>query len=93
MALFHERGVYPIYNPAIMNDIYDWVVNFGNNMIFVYGGNDPWTAGAVDLTGATNAVKVVNPGDNHSTFINELPGAERNQVITALEEWLNINIE
>jgi len=93
LALFHDRGVYPVYAPTTMNDIYNWVINSGNNMIFIYGGNDPWTAGAVELTGATNAIKVVNPGDNHSVFINELPGADRDLVITALEEWLDLEIE
>ncbi len=93
LALFHARGVYPVYDPTTMNDIANWVVSSGNNMIFIYGGNDPWTAGAVELIGLTNAVKVVNQGDNHSVFINELPEADRNAVIAALEEWLNLEIE
>lgn len=93
LALFHARGVYPLYDPATMNDIANWVVSSGNNMIFIYGENDPWTAGAIELMGLTNAVKVVNPGDNHSVFINELPDAERRAVILALEEWLNLVIE
>ena len=93
LAQFHDRGVYPVYDPTVMIDIYNWVQNSGNNIIFIYGGNDPWTAGAVELTGATNAIKVVNPGDNHSVFINELPTADRDLVITALEQWLQLEIE
>jgi hypothetical protein len=93
LALFDELlGITPVYDPTIMNDIYDWVRNSGNNMIFLYGGNDPWTAGAVELTGSTNAIKVVNPGDNHSVFINNLPGADRALVISTLEQWLDLVI-
>jgi hypothetical protein len=94
LALFNSLlGINPVYDPAVMNDIYNWVINSGNNMIFLYGGNDPWTAGAVELTGATNAIKVINPGDNHSVFIGDLSPADRNLVISTLEQWLNVIIQ
>jgi hypothetical protein len=93
LGWFHDRGVFPVYDPTTTNDIYNWVISSGNNMIFLYGENDPWTAGAVELSGATNSIKVVNPGDNHSVFINELPDADRDRVIAALEQWLQPVIE
>ncbi len=93
LGFFADRGVYPVYDSTTTYDIYNWVIDSGDNMIFLYGENDPWTAGAVELTGATNAIKVVNPGDNHSVFINELPDADRDRVIAALEQWLQLEIQ
>lgn len=91
-ALFNSvLGITPVYNPDVMINIYDWIVNSGNNIIFIYGGNDPWTAGSVELSGNTNAIKVVGPGANHSVFINDLPAADRDLVISTLHQWLNLS--
>lgn len=86
-------GIDLFYSSATMDDIYDWVINSGNNIIFIYGGNDPWTAGAVQLQGLTNAIKVVIPGYNHMVSINDLSPEDRNLVISTLEQWLGIDIE
>jgi len=47
------------FDCSLMHDINIWVQKHGNNMLFIYGGNDTWSATAVQLTGETNAVKMV----------------------------------
>jgi len=77
------------FNPAVMQDINSWLQTDGNNIIYLYGGQDPWTAAAVELNGLTNAVKIVQPGQNHFLKINDLDNPQI--VFSTIEEWLCIN--
>ena len=61
-------------------------------MIFIYGGNDTWSATAVELTGETNALKMVKSGGNHRTRINSFDNKERDKIINSLETWLDYKI-
>jgi hypothetical protein len=79
------------HNPATNQDIYRWVCEEGNNLIFIYGGDDPWTAGAVELTGQTNALFFIHPGADHRVKINDLE--QRDLILATLEDWLGIQIE
>ena len=79
------------FNPGVMQDVNNWLQNEGNNIIYIYGAIDPWTAAAVDLTGATNALKIVQPGGNHGVRIIGLD--EQDTVIQTLEQWLNMDIQ
>ncbi len=60
-------------------------------IIYIYGGIDPWSAGMIELTGETNAIRVVQPGADHSVRISDLD--EKDLVIETLEEWLKIDID
>ena len=84
------RNVPLNFDPQVMPDILQWLQTEGNNIIYIYGGNDPWTAGAVELTGQTNAVKIVQPGANH--YINIADLEERDLVYTTLSQWLDMEI-
>ncbi len=89
--LFLDRyGITLSYSNATMLEIYNWLRTQGNNIIYLYGGDDPWTGGAVELTGRTNAMKFIHPGGHHGVRLAEF--AERDQVVAALEEWLGITI-
>ncbi len=78
------------FDPQVMADVLAWLKNYGNNIIYIYGGNDPWTAGAVELTGQTNALKIVQPGANHYITIAELE--ERDLVYSKLGAWLGMEV-
>lgn len=87
---FAPQGIPLNYNPEVMQDIDNWIQEDGNNMIYIYGGNDPWTSCAVDIGTNTNALKFTQPGKNHGTRISDL--TEKEQVYQALEEWLGITV-
>ncbi len=80
------------FNPEPMKDISEWVENEGNNFIFIYGGNDPWTSTGVCLTGKTNSLKMVLPNGSHRTRIRNFPQSDRDLIYSKLEEWLDIRI-
>lgn len=40
-------GANPMFDPAAMQDVGDWLKTKGTHFLFIYGGNDPWAAGAI----------------------------------------------
>jgi len=79
------------FNSSTIPEIYSWLQNFGDKIIYIYGKNDPWSAGAIELTGAADAIYVMQDGANHRVKIANLDNP--NIVYNALENWLGINID
>jgi hypothetical protein len=68
-----------------MQDLISWLQQNGNNIIYVYGEEDPWTAGAIDNISATNSLKIIEPGANHSIRLNDIQ--ESQLVLSTLKNW------
>lgn len=81
------------YNCNAMQSVYNWLQKHGNNILYIYGGNDTWSATSVQLTGETNAVKMVKKGGPHGTSIKSFDGEEKELIYSTLEKWLGINID
>ncbi|KPK83402.1 MAG: hypothetical protein AMS27_13030 [Bacteroides sp. SM23_62_1] len=78
------------YDPAPINDINNWLKTDGDNIIYIYGEYDPWSAAMFEPTAATNAIRVIQPQADHSVRIGDLD--EKNLVMETLEGWLGIEI-
>ena len=85
-------GTELVYDSNLMQDIYNWVRTQGNNIIFIYGSDDPWTGGAVELTGETNAIMIIREGEDHGVRIGDLLEPDRQLVLAKIEEWMGIQI-
>ena len=79
-----------IYNPVPMQKVDHFIRHEAENMIFIYGETDPWSATAVDLTYNTNSIKIIKPGGSHTTRIGNLPEEQKNLVIETLKNWLEL---
>lgn len=88
--VFAPAGVDLNFDPEAMIDIDSWLQANGSNIIYIYGANDPYTCAAVELTGQTNALRVIQPRANHGVRIADLDDRER--VLRTLSEWLVISI-
>ena len=86
------EGIDCNYNPLPMEKVDNFVRHHGENMIFIYGEWDPWSAPAVQITGKTNSFKVVKAEGSHRTRIRNLPEDQRKKVLEALGEWLECDI-
>ena len=80
------------FNPEVMYDVYTWLRDHGNNILYIYGETDLWGATAMELSGKTNAVKIVKPGGSHTTRIMNLPPEQKELVYSTLEQWLGVTI-
>jgi hypothetical protein len=79
------------FRPEVMAAIVPWLRGQGGRIIYVYGGNDPWTAGALGPAPGLDALQVIQPGANHGVKIRDLD--QSGAVIAALERWLEIDID
>jgi hypothetical protein len=90
--IFLPEYLNPEFDCCIMQNINTWIQKYGDNMIFIYGEIDAWSATAVELTGETNALKMVKSGGNHRTRINSFNETDRALIIETLEAWLGYKI-
>ena len=88
---FAPGGVSLRFDPEAMRDVQAWLQERGQRIIYIYGGNDPWTAAAIEPSAASDALKVVQPGGNHNVRIRQLD--RREEVIATLERWLGLAID
>lgn len=88
--LVAPAGVTYTFNSSTMPDIYNWLQNNGDRIVYIYGKNDPWSAGAIELTGAADAISIMQNGANHRVRIVNLDDPDL--VYDALRNWLNIPI-
>ncbi|MCD4729366.1 MAG: aminopeptidase, partial [Bacteroidales bacterium] len=79
-----------VYDPVPMQKVDHFIRHEANNMIFIYGETDPWSATAVDLTYNTNSIIIIKPGGSHTTRIRNLPEKQKNLVIETLKNWLEL---
>ena len=83
-------GVSASFDPSAMEDIEAWVQSDGSRLLFIYGGNDPWTAGAFDLGSASDSFLYVAPGLNHAASIADLTDDDQSAALSALERWTGV---
>jgi hypothetical protein len=85
------KGVSYTFQNNTIPGIYEWLQNYGNKIIYIYGKNDPWSAGAIDVPETTDALLFMQEGANHRIKIADLDQPEL--VYAALERWLGITID
>jgi hypothetical protein len=89
-AAYVPAGVSVTFEAAAMLDIDSWVKTSGSELMFVYGENDPWSAGAFELGGAVDSFRYYVAGGNHGAGILELATADRTQATAALRRWAGV---
>lgn len=77
-----------VYNPNTMIGLKNFLNTNGNNIIYIYGGDDPWTGAAYEPTSQTNSIQIIQSGFDHSVKIIDLDN--KNIVYDALDNWLEI---
>lgn len=82
------KGVPMHYQNDTMLTMVDFIANKGNNMLYIYGEYDPWSACAVNISEKTNAVKIVKPAGTHGVRIKNLPAIQKKLAMETLENWL-----
>jgi len=80
------------FDSTAMLDVYRWVRDSGNYMLYLYGETDAWSSTAVDPGNKTNAVKMVCPAGSHTTRIKDFPKPLRDSIYKTLETWLKLPI-
>jgi uncharacterized protein (DUF1810 family) len=78
------------YENELMIEIDQWLQNEAENMLFVYGGQDTWSATQVNVEGNDRCLKMVLPKGHHATRINSFSDEEQEIMLSTLKQWLEI---
>jgi hypothetical protein len=82
------------FNGKVLKEINEWLPIKGNYFIYIYGGNDTWTASAVPPSKKTNSLWVFLKGQDHGgAEIVNMTKEQQENVISTLEKWLNLKID
>ena len=80
------------YSNKSMNEVKKWAETKADNVMYVYGEFDPWTAGEfpISKTGK-NVYKYNVKGGTHAVNFNYLSGAELREAKTILRSWFGLS--
>jgi hypothetical protein len=91
VASYLPDGVDPdFFDADAMPDVQEWVESDGSQLMFIYGQNDPWTAGKFELGGAVDSHIFIVPGGNHGSSIGDLPVTELDAALAIIERWSGV---
>jgi len=77
------------WNPLAMPLVQLALLFRGERVMFVYGENDPWSAGAFVPCGRECPMYVV-PGGNHGSRLTLLPEAQQAEAVETLARWRGV---
>jgi hypothetical protein len=95
---YPDTDVAPVYSPAgvpvaydagAMPDVANWVETQSQRFLFIYGENDPWSAGAFSLGTASDSFRYTVPAGNHGSRILQLGMSDLTQALETIARWSN----
>lgn len=89
--IFAPQDVDLKYNPRFVPEVLSWLDKNGNNIIYVYGEMDTWTACAVTPGKGTNSVRYIAPGGDHSARLRDLKPEDRERAVRLLKTWMGLS--
>jgi hypothetical protein len=78
------------FDQDLMLRVEHWVRDHGERMLFIYGENDPWSAGAFSVRERNDSFRFYVPRANHSTRITRLAEPERGLALERLFTWMGL---
>jgi len=75
------------FDAAIMEYANERLVSEINNVIYLYGEYDPWTACAVTPSKTTNCIDIILPGKGHNFKLADVPDSGYLEILDSLRAW------
>lgn len=94
-AIFPPKAAksHPTYGPVNEN-LQEWLKTNGNNILYIYGGIDTWSAARVLVSDQVNAKSFLIPGADHrSARIKNLPEEMKEEFIGKIKEWTGLDCD
>ena len=76
------------FNTQQLQDINHWLQTNAENILFIYGGSDPWSATAVNLKKNDKCRKYIKANMDHKCRIASFENLTRSAIIKVLKSWL-----
>jgi hypothetical protein len=82
-----------VFDPGVMPDIEEWMRTMGQQVLLIYGENDPWSSGAFEVRTRNDAYRIYvrGEGGNHGASIARMTANDRDFALAKLQEWLGLS--
>ncbi len=91
-AVFMPKNSNASFDGTLTNKVYNWVKESGDQFIYIYGGNDTWTATAVRRNNNRDALWFFLKGMDHGQArIKNLPEDSKKEIVSKINYWLKVN--
>ncbi|MFE3286957.1 S28 family serine protease, partial [Streptomyces sp. NPDC059233] len=88
---FVPRDIPMTFQPSAMRDVDNWVRKNANQMLFVYGQNDPWGSEPFHLGyGVRDSYVMIAPGANHGANVAKLLDGEKALATAKIQQWAGV---
>jgi len=81
-----------VYNPATMAFVYNFLQYKANNVVYIYGDLDAWSATQMQLIGRTNAIKIVVKDAHHGASVGAFSPEQKDLFYSKMDEWLGMKL-
>ena len=92
-AIFPPKAAKPnSFSPELYRNFKTWLDEKGNNILYIYGGIDTWSAPRVLITNRVNSKSFLIPGANHGTArIKTMPEKMKAEFAGKVKEWTGLD--
>jgi len=81
-----------VYNPETLAFVFHYLQYNAQNVVFIYGETDAWSATQMQLIGRTNAIKIVVKGAWHNANVRAASLEQQDLFYSTMEKWLGMNL-
>ena len=82
------------FQAELLKDVQKWLKKDANQMIYIYGANDTWSASAVQPRKSIDSEWFFMEGKSHGDArIKNLTAEEHARLVAAMERWLGMELE
>jgi len=93
-AAFVPNKMETKWDGTLTNKVAKWIEKEGNNMLYINGALDTWSATAVPSCKKVNSKWFFMEGKHHGNArIRNMTEEEKSIFVSSLEEWLEMKIE
>ena len=86
--MYGPKNIPQVYSDDVMRDMEHWLKTESQGIMYVYGENDPWTAGMFPYRPEADSYRFTVPKGNHSSKFTDLLDEPRKQFVDVLNRWL-----
>ena len=81
------------FDPSLNEKVSQWLSDSGNNIIYIYGGIDAWTAAGIIVSDKVNSKRFLAPGATHGRArVRNMPPAMQQEYIAKVKELSGLDI-
>ncbi len=92
-SVFVPEGIPVVWDPSYQQKLKKFMKAYPQNMIYIYGEDDPWGATAAEIKPGKGSLEMIQAGGTHGANIATLSAEQRKMVTDTMDKWLDMKID